>query len=230
MKALSLHLFGWPYISILPLIVLLITKKMKKWDYVIFLSFICLAIAYIFYWYHDLCFGPRFLYESLPFLAVLSALSLIEIPDIIHRRINTISKKYISIICGIILGLLFFYNIAFTIPLMIKGDEPNFYWKDRGYANSYWGVDAYLLKRVQKQELKNSIVFVDYDYPVFPFDSLLWYGSGFLNNSPDLKDNVIYARHLGAKDTLLMDYYPDKRYFVYTGKLTAGKLLELRRF
>ena len=228
-KALNLHLFGWPYLSLLPLILLLIIKKLKKWNYIIFLSFVCLALAYIFYWYHDLCFGPRFLYEALPFLVILSARSLLIIPDIISRRIKNISLRKINVVCGTILALLFMFNIVHTIPLLIKGDEPNFYWKDRGYANSYWGVDAYLSKRVQKRNIDNSIIFIRYDYPVFPFDSLLWYGSGFLNNSPDLKNNIIYARHLGAHDTLLMDFYPDRRYFIYTGKLTAGKLLELRR-
>ena len=230
-KALNLHLFGWPYVSSLPILALFISKKMRRWDYIIFLSFVCLAMAHIFYWYHDLCFGPRFLYESLPFLAILSARGLFTIPDTINSRIKikNISNRSIKITCGVILGLLFFYSIAHTIPLLIKGDEPKFYWKDRGYGNSYWGVDAYLAREVKRKELTNSIVFVQYDYPVFPFDSTLWYGSGFLNNSPDLKDNIIYARHLGARDTLLMDFYPDKGYYLYTGKLKAGKLLELRR-
>ena len=230
-KALNFHLFGWPYMSLLPILALLISKKMGKWDCIIFLSFLCLAIAHIFYWYHDLCFGPRFLYEALPFLVILSARGLNAIFDSIKRRVKgkNISNRTIKLIFGIILVLLFFYNIAHTIPILIKGDEPNYYWKDRGYANSYWGVDAHLAKQVKNKKLTNSIVFVHYDYPVFPFDSTLWYGSGFLNNSPDLKDNVLYARHLGARDTLIMDFYPDRKYYLYIGKLKAGRFIELQR-
>jgi len=230
-KALNLHLFGWPYISLLPVVILLISRKMRRWDFIFFLSFICLGIAYIFYWYHDLCFGPRFLYEALPFLVILSARAILILPELVKEklRIKRASAKSINIISVFIIAALFLYSAVNTMPKLIKGDEPDFYWKDRGYANSYWGVDVYLSKLVKRKKLTNSIVFVQYDYPVFPFDSLLWYGSGFLNSSPDFKDNVIYARHRGARDTLLMNFYPDKKYYLYTGRLKAGKLLELQR-
>lgn len=230
-KSLNLHLFGWPYISLLPVVILLISRKMRRWDYIFFLSFICLGIAYILYWYHDLCLGPRFLYEALPFVIILSARAILILPKLIKDRlhIKKSSTKSIKIISASIIVVLFLFSTVSTFPKLIKGDEPNFYWKDRGYANSYWGVDAYLSKLVKSKKLTNSIVFVQYDYPIFPFDSLLWYGSGFLNNSPNLKDNMIYARHLGARDTLLMDFYPDKKYYLYTDKLKAGKLLELQR-
>lgn len=230
-KALNLHLFGWPYISLLPVVILLISRKMRRWDFIFFFSFLSLGIAYIFYWYHDLCFGPRFLYEALPFLVILSARAILVLPELVKEklRIKKTSAKSIRIILASIIVVLFLYSAVNTMPKLIKGDEPNFYWKDRGYANSYWGVDVYLSNLVKRKELTNSIVFVHYDYPVFPFDSLLWYGSGFLNNSPALNDDVIYARHLGARDTLLMNYYPNRQYYLYTGKLRTGKLIVINR-
>ncbi|MGB3479175.1 MAG: glycosyltransferase family 39 protein [bacterium] len=230
-KALNLHLFGWPYISLLPVVILLISRKMRRWDYIFFLSFICLGIAYIFYWYHDLCFGPRFLYEALPFVIILSARAILILPKLIKDRlhIKKFSTKNIRIILSLIIVVLFLFSIVSTFPKLIKGDEPSFYWKDRGYANSYWGVDVYLSRLVKAKKLTNSIVFVQYDYPVFPFDSLLWFASGFLNNSPDLDDDVIYARHLGTRDTLLMNYYPARLYYLYIGKLRTGKLIVLNK-
>jgi asparagine N-glycosylation enzyme membrane subunit Stt3 len=228
-KTLNLHLFGWPYISLLPVVILLISRKMRRWDYIFFLSFICLGIAYIFYWYHDLCFGPRFLYEALPFVIILSARAILVLPELVKEklRIKKTSAKSIGLISAFIIAVLFLYSAVNTMPKLIIDDEPNFYWKDRGYANSYWGVDVYLSKLVKGKKLTNSIVFVQYDYPIFPFDSLFWFGSGFLNNSPGLNNDIIYARHKGTRDTLLMNYYPARQYYLYTGKLRAGRLIEI---
>lgn len=38
---------------------------------------------------------------------------------------------------------------------------------------------------------------------------------GFSKNSPELEDDILYARDLESKNILLMRHYPGRRYFIY---------------
>ncbi len=230
LKALNLHLLGWPLTSFIPILFFFIGAKITRWDLIFFSSFITLCIVYIFYWYHDLCFGPRFLYEALPFLIIISARGISSVPEMVKKMIRServLTNRIRNAVYAIVIPFIA-YNIFITIPGLIHG-QTEYFWEDRRYANSYWGVDVYLKQLVKMKKIRNAIVFVNFDYPQIPFDTLLWFGSGFLNNSPDLKDQIIFARHLGAKDTMLMNYYPERLFYLYRGKLKSGRLIPISK-
>ncbi len=228
LRALNTHLLGWPVVTFVPVMVVLASGKARAADYLFLASFASLAGVHVFYWYHDLCLGPRFLYEALPLLMILTVRGLLMIPGFCRQRLGLrrldLARAGRAVVVTVV--VLFSYDLLITMPGLVRG-KSDYFWTDRQYANSYWGVDAYLKNLVKKQQLGNAIVFVDFDYPAIRLDSLLWYGSGFLNNSPDLQGSVIYARHLGSRDTLLMNYFPNRKYYIYQGKLRMGSIFEI---
>jgi hypothetical protein len=48
-----------------------------------------ILVAYVFYWYHDLCFGPRYLYEGLGPILTLSAYGVLRLHRWIRREDDT---------------------------------------------------------------------------------------------------------------------------------------------
>ena len=102
------------------------------------------------------------------------------------------------------LFLFFLYTFSFSLPSLIKK-----------YSNNYWWVTDKLHEEVEKQRVSNAIVFIDCWYP--PDDMkprLIYYGSGFQFNSPDLKDDVIYALDLKDRNVELMNAFPDRKYYL----------------
>jgi hypothetical protein len=59
-----------------------------------------------------------------------------------------------------------------------------------------------VLKAVKKQGIKNAVVFTK-----------SYYGSVLPANSPTFDGDIIYVRDLGMKNRLMMEYYPDRKYY-----------------
>jgi hypothetical protein len=76
----------------------------------------------------------------------------------------------------------------------------------RLYSSSYWGVNASVLKAVKRAGIGNAVVFVR-----------SYYGSVLPANSPTFEGDIIYVRDLGVKNRPMMDYYPDRRYYIADG-------------
>ncbi|MAE17883.1 hypothetical protein CMK12_02915 [Candidatus Poribacteria bacterium] len=43
------------------------------------------------------------------------------------------------------------------------------------------------------------------------------YGSALALNSPQLDSEIIYVRDLGVKSKLMVDYYPEREYYLTSG-------------
>jgi hypothetical protein len=92
---------------------------------------------------------------------------------------------------------------SFSFPSLIKK-----------YSNDYWWVTDQIHEAVEKQKITNAIVFIDcWHPPDTTKPNLIYYGSGFQFNSPDLKDDVIYALDLKEKNSELMKLFPDREYY-----------------
>jgi len=213
-KSLSGNLFEWPIPSTIPFLIPLFFFKRR---YLLFyLIPLALLIGHIFYWFHDLCLGPRYLYEALPPIIILSAVGI----EIMIRKLKRPTIVYL-IVAG-----LFLWSLTVRVPFLITKASPG---RAFPYGRSFWGVDPYLGRLVEKHELHHAIVFVKMLYPIPHRDPYLWFGSAFLYNDPDLSGDIIYAHHLGMDDTLLMNYYPDRKYYLYQGYLRKGRLYQLKR-
>ena len=201
LNLLNKFLFELPFPAlVLPLIPFALGTKNRN-DWLLFFCFLSLLSAYFFYWFHNLCFGPRFLYESAAALLLLSARGVRLLPELLKRTCwlavdqNAVSRFYAR---ALVPALLFFAGIALP-PL------------ERTY-HTYGGVSAIVHRTVKRAGLKNALVFCDH------------FGNGFSYNRLTLDGPVVYCRDLGFMNPVLTLAYPDRRYYY----ARADTLIELK--
>lgn len=186
------YLFEWPIPSMTVVILLFIAQTMNKWDFLLLGSALSLAIAYLFYWYQDWCFGPRFLYEAACPLIILTARGIEYLPRLLRIASGTsASIRSLTALAAFVMVVLFTIGLAINVSPLL-----------RSYGDRYWGVNAKVLTSVKHAGLKNAIVFTGSDY-----------GGVFTGNEPDLSNEVIFVRDRGGLDTLLMRQYPGYRFY-----------------
>ena len=198
LNALNEHLFEWPIPSLTFILILFLWGTRNKWDYLLIGSFLALSFAYFFYWYQDWVLGPRFLYESSAVLILLTARGLLHTPDFILKVLKVPAHERL-VRSVIVLSIL----LCLAMALSSRMPSLTSYYSKAFYGN----FKADILKAVKKAEITNAIVFV-------PNTS---YGGVFPANAPLLNGDVIYARDLGERNRLLMEYYPDRDYYRAAG-------------
>ncbi len=186
------YLFEWPVPSLLFVAILFMTGTRNRWDFVLLGTFLSLAFAYFFYWFQDWCFGPRFLFEASVPLILLTARGIESLPllwrDVLGFKTSIQRVRIASL--GILL-LLFGIGFASNIPPHMQF-----------YGNTYWGVNAKLLREVEARGISNAVIFVRANY-----------GNGFIGNDPFFRKSVIYANDLGDENRRLMAAFPGYRYY-----------------
>ena len=194
LNAINKYLFEWCIPSTI-FVLLYFMKKRNKWDYLLISSVFSLPFVYFFYWYQGWCLGPRFAYESTLPLILLTARGILHIPEIMQEKFNSknpeIQRLYVNltvIFCVII-------AMSVNVPVLVKH-----------YSASYWGVNTDVQRAVKREKISNAVVFVG-----------SYYGSVLAENSPLLDSEIIYVRDLGAKNKQMMEYYPDRRYYLANG-------------
>jgi 4-amino-4-deoxy-L-arabinose transferase-like glycosyltransferase len=201
--ALNYGIFEWPVPSLIFIFMLFaIPVKKNRWDYLCTAAFISLVAGYFFYYYQDLCFGPRFYYSALPFLIILTVRGVLALPEWLHNK--GFDRRRAEATLYLLLLLCFLFMFSFSLPSLI-----------RKYSNDYWWVTDKIHKAVRAQGIYNAIVFIDVWYPPgITEPNLISYGSGFQFNSPDLRDDVIYALDLREKNPELMQAFPGRYYYL----------------
>ena len=95
-----------------------------------------LLIGHFTYWYVDFCFGPRFVFEALPCVAIITAVALRELWSRAPRRLALASLLALLAAPGIWLG---FY---------------------RNYGRAFYDVDDRASRIIAAAAPKDAIVFV----------------------------------------------------------------------
>jgi len=212
--ALNQYLFEWPLPSLIPLVIFWTPFFFKKnsCDYRLFWGFLAAPIIYFFYYFQDLCLGPRLYYISLPFIIILTAKALFQIIQGISS-LRSCSEKYIK---NAVIALLFL-SVVFSCLVRM----PQLY---HFYADSFWGVDDKPMKKAKEMGIKNAVIFLKINY----YDSKGFYedyvGSGFLHNSPYLNDSIIFARDLGVRNSELLPFFPGRSFYI-ASKNEKGEII-----
>ena len=209
--ALNQNLFEWPFPSLIPLFIFwmpFIIKKSGK-DYLLLCGLLAAPIFYFFYYYQDLCLGPRLYYICLPFILVLTARAFFHIIQGIavlrHSSEMHIKNAFIALL---------FLSVVFAGVFRI----PKLY---RFYSDSFWYVDNKLMKKVQELGINNALIFQkSYGYKGNAL------GSGFLYNSPNLQDPVVFARDLGERNYDLIPFFPGRKYYLAARDETGNIIIE----
>ncbi|UCG41790.1 MAG: glycosyltransferase family 39 protein [candidate division WOR-3 bacterium] len=201
LNGLNKNLFEWPVPGLLPLFALLFSGSANRRDWLLFTSFASLVVAYFFYWYQDLTFGPRFLFGAMAFLVLLTIRGFDATPAFLRRlfRANLSGGTWPRFL-GRSLPLVLLLPALISIP-------PLYIQK----YNNYFGFTGTVLNKVRQAGLKDALVFC------------LHFGPGFNGNSLDLDGDVVYAKDFGLLNSALTISYPDRQCF-YANKDTLRPL------
>ncbi len=188
LNGINKYLFEWPIPSLIFVAVLFASRGKRIWDYLLGASFFSILGAYFFYWFHDWCFGPRFLYETAGPLILLTARGIQQFPDWSRTVLGTRATDE-----RMRQGLAFFLMI-----LVVVGLASNIPAHITNYGTSYWGVNGEPLNQVRRHGIERGIVFV----------SQSKFGSVFPENDPFMEQELIFARDLGNANERLLQRYP----------------------
>jgi len=217
---LTLHLFGWPpFLTLVFAAIPFLRRTRRGADYLFLGSFVGLVGAYLFYWADGVMYGPRYYYEALPALLLLTARGVQEtyrwlgaclgrnrarrdgdVPPSDAQPTRSGHRIAALVVTALLIGLLG-YNLRVYLPSQFQAH--------RGY--NYMSREP--LKAVAAANLHHALVFVQ----VEPEWQWWQYGALFIANSPLLEDDVIFVRHLGVRDQELMARFPGWRYYLMRG-------------
>ncbi len=201
---LAIDLFGWPfYFSFSFLLMPFLTRRAKSADWLLLIAAVIMTGAYIGYYYHGIYLGPRYLFETLPFLLMLTARGIVTLAEAgkevrakigtqedrkglpyisSSRRVGEIlavslrSARASSVIPVLLVSLLIACNVLYFMPRQVALHQ------------NYSGLPAGTsidLNAIYHPTLHNAIV-VTGDYSLYQFVL-------FPLNDPYLHGNVIYA-------------------------------------
>lgn len=206
-------LFGWPWWLALSLVPLAFFAPRQRWWSLYLLSnWLMLVLGYFFWWYHGISYGPRFWYEGVASLVILTAHGALTAAELVVRGVQRLTwyqrfgERLPQAVGGLVaVGLLAWTSYSAAWPYFKRLAAHDY----RAY-NYTW---AKIIKMKDEQKITNAVIFVD--------GKLFWseFGSVFSQNSPWLDTDIIYARHVNDTTTLeVKQNYPQKRYYFYNGE------------
>jgi hypothetical protein len=231
LRDLSLYLFGWPVTSFWALLLLLLFIRRRDRravfkDLLLFSSFVCLSAGLFMYWGTFVFIGARMFFETIPLLALLSAEGLNELRKFMDERLFSGRPIRSRFLLAVILLALTAYAFLVRLPALIN--PPRTEWFYERFDHYFAGVNPDFHDAIASHVPDGSLIIFKFLY--HPLDSFPngWWSAGFVQNSPDLDDAIIYAQDLGPANRKLFDCYPDRTIYLYMGLIDRGLLLPLR--
>lgn len=204
LNLLNKFLLELPFPSLILILLPFAYGTNNRNDRLLLAAIFSLLIAYFFYWFHNLCFGPRFLYESSAAMVILVARGLLLLPGWLKDRLEITAERFSPFRFyprALFLSLVYLVGIALP-PL----------WRT---YHTYGGVSAIVHKTVKRAGLNNALVFCDH------------LGTGFSYNRLTLDGPVVYGKDLGILNPVLTLAFPGRRYY-YAKADTLIELKELK--
>lgn len=191
-------LFNWPEIITYAVLgIPFFTKEKKAWDGIFLLCILVIPFVYFFYDGTFIMYGPRFWYETIPFVFLLTSHCF----SIFYSYLKKTTLLFILLLSilslGRFSGWLPTHNPDIFSPLSMKN------------LQSFNFTDGRILCTVKTLNVHHAIVFVK------DCDNNWWcYGSVFPQNSPDLQTDIIYVKDLGTeKNFSFVTHFANRMYF-----------------
>ena len=184
--ALSHWLFEWPVTSYLFIFLLFVLRKFGRRDTVLLLPYLGLLFAYFFYNYTMIDLTPRFVWECIPFLALLSARGIVESAAALRESHLRLSARTTRL--ALALGLIAFISYA---PRAIGGRFAAF------QVDSVSGIRGLDPKMIPFEANTKASVFVisPYSYRGLLHSMRCFGGAEFFSNPSEEKRRAYMARH-----------------------------------
>jgi len=200
LNAVNRWFFEFPIPALLLVAALFATRKARRSDFFLLGVFVSLVVGYFFYWWHALVSGPRWEYESLPALALLTARGIRAVPqyfaDDRRRSIEPARARQglarLFVLCGISLFAVAVPNLVRELPGTL-------------------GIETSTAHTVRRAGLTQALV-------VTPR-----MGDVFLENQVPPGGNVVYAKDLGELNPLLTRAFPGRELY-YASRDTLREL------
>jgi hypothetical protein len=124
---LLIDLYGWPFYFTLAFIPLAFLRRRQElaWDFFCLAMCALLILAQVGYFYHGIYLGPRYLYDSLPFLLLLSArgmtalsMSLISVVSQMAPTLASVKRRRVAargLVAALVLALVG-SNVFYYLP------------------------------------------------------------------------------------------------------------------
>jgi 4-amino-4-deoxy-L-arabinose transferase-like glycosyltransferase len=192
---------GWPALSWLPLLLGLFLRPRRVRDSALLTPFICLVVAYVFYWIGSPArlWGPRYYFEGFGGLWLLGAVGLLKVWDWAKDRERWVRPALAG-------ALLLMVTVSLVTNLPFRLQE----------AHGFYGISRAQLAPIEEADLHNALVIV---YA----KRWLEYGAMLGQMSPTLDDDVIYARGDGAIRAEIIAAHPGRTvYYLRNGKLSPA--------
>ncbi len=209
---LMVQLYGWPVFFTLSFILIpFLTVRWKRWDWLLLIGILALPIGYFFYFHYGHSFGPRYWFEALPLILILTARGIQKLAYIIEVR--QISPSYCRACAYALVGFLVFINLASWVP-SLPDKQP--------YPYFYFSFRPAIRDTIQKTGIRNALIFIRQRDPD-NYDFI----TAFELNSANFGGDIVIARDLGPKkNRILMKAYPGRAYFI--GDWTQKRLIPLK--
>jgi hypothetical protein len=203
LNMLNRFLFEWPIPALLPIGVLFAAGVASRRDWLLLLGFLALPVAYFFYWFHQACFGPRFLYEAGACILLLTARGGMALGPLARRLFGLdVTDKAAARLVSRAVPLFLLWALAIGLPPLLRAY--------RAPAK----VNAQPVLNARKAGLKNALVFCN-DF-----------GGGFTANRLTLDGDVVFAKDYGMINSVLTIAFPDREYW-YANRDTLVRLESL---
>ncbi len=215
---LAIDLFGWPfYLTLAFLCIPFLTRKATRYDWLFLVAALLMTCVWVGYFYHGIYLGPRYLYETLPFLLILTARGILNLNEVGHTLGTTLSayvskrlhspanavapdskRKPMSIFTLLLIAVLLACSLIYYLPRQITLYN-NYSGLSQGYR-----IDLSTLYR--QPDIHNAIIttgdYTIYQLVLFPL------------NDPLLHDDVIYALASNLSDyTELHKAFPTRQLY-----------------
>ena len=187
LNMLNRFLFEWPLPALAVIAVVFLAGAASGRDWLLLAGFASLPVAYFFYWFHQACFGPRFLYEASACLALLTVRGGQSLGPLLRRTFGQdVPDRAAATFIGRLLPIMLLWMAAVGLPPLLKS------YRDPALVNFQPVANA------RKAGLKNALVFCN-DF-----------GNGFTANSLGRDGDVVYAKDYGLINSALTIAYPGR--------------------
>jgi hypothetical protein len=211
LTALQTTLYGWPfYLTLALLPCAYFVRRITRWD-VFFGAMIVLLLALqVGYFYHGIYLGPRYLYEALPFLLLLTSRGVTSLAEALGRgarwawatvrrpipkRAATIAGRLV--VAGLLVALIA-CNALYYLPRQAQ------------LRTNYSGLPIW-----EPVDVGAIYAFEKSDALVVTDDQAIYYYILFPLNDPDLTGQTIYAYAATSDDrATLQAEFPDRTIYV----------------
>jgi hypothetical protein len=194
-------LFGWPYLSwiFLPFGLLALRKNARAW--LAFAVLPGLLLAYSFYWIGSWLYGPRYYYEALPGLAIVSAVGIYHIGGWsvgAHLLAGFRRRATVALVAGLVA-----VDLVFYLPARIAG------------MRHLYGISRQAMAPFEAAHLGRALIIVHPEHHWTEYGTLLTLGPPFAST-----DDTLLAIFLGDdQDAALARDFPDRiLYHYYTNE------------